>query len=292
MRTRTLVIFPVLTLALILAAALLLPQWRAGAQGPEGTDGTDALEVVDLIDVGPAPETIREESDSPTTQTRPEDDGTVNAASHTTNFTYQGRLTDGGQPANGAYDFRFLLYDADVGGSQIGGLITEDDVAVSDGLFTVVLDFGSSAFTGSSRYLEIGVRPGDSTGTFLILAPRRRVTPTPYASFAYNANQLDGRDASSFASANHDHDDRYFRKRINTQFNGTLNAGQTRSYFTFGWPTDEVVYWSMHPTTTNGRVDWTVDIRLADNGRFIYYLTVTNTGSDTTSFAAKYVIFR
>jgi hypothetical protein len=29
-----------------------------------------------------------------------------------TAFTYQGRLTDGGGPASGAYDFQFILYNA------------------------------------------------------------------------------------------------------------------------------------------------------------------------------------
>src|SRR5262245_66142100 len=34
-------------------------------------------------------------------------------------FTYQGRLTDGGSLANGAYDLRFILYDSEVGGAQV-----------------------------------------------------------------------------------------------------------------------------------------------------------------------------
>lgn len=282
---------PILTLTLILGVALLLPQSGAGAQGPEGKDGNSSIELIDLVDVGPAPEALWKEPEPQDTQASGEDDGAVRAAAYPSFFSYQGRLIDGGQPAEGSYDLRFLLYDSEVGGSQVGPTITEADVLVSQGLFTVILDFGSSAYSGSTRYLEIGVRPGDSTGTYTVLAPRRTITPTPYASFAFNADQLDGRDSTSFASANHDHDDRYLRKRINTQFNGTLNAGQTRSYFTFGWPTDEVVYWSMHPTTTNGRVEWAVEIRLADNGRFTYYLTVTNTGSETTSFAGRYVIF-
>ena len=48
----------------------------------------------------------------------------------------------------------------------------------------------------------------------------------------------------------------------------------------------------MQPTTQDGRVDWTVDIRLDSSGRFVYYLAVTNQGSTTTSFDGKYVIFR
>ena len=40
------------------------------------------------------------------------------ATALTTTFTYQGRLTDGGSPANGAYDLRFILYDAESGGAR------------------------------------------------------------------------------------------------------------------------------------------------------------------------------
>ncbi len=98
-----------------------------------------------------------------------------------TAFTYQGRLTDGGGPANGDYDFEFRLYDADSGVSQVGSTVTVGDVAVSDGLFTVQLDFGSSAFTGNARWLEIGVRAGSSSGAYTILAPRQPLTATPYA---------------------------------------------------------------------------------------------------------------
>ena len=62
-------------------------------------------------------------------------------------FTYQGRLDDGGSPANGLYDFKFVLYDAPTGGAKIAE--TElGDVAVSEGLFAVELDFGASAFNG------------------------------------------------------------------------------------------------------------------------------------------------
>jgi hypothetical protein len=35
-----------------------------------------------------------------------------------TAFTYQGRLQDGGAPANGSYDFQFTLWDALSGGTQ------------------------------------------------------------------------------------------------------------------------------------------------------------------------------
>jgi hypothetical protein len=102
-------------------------------------------------------------------------------------FTYQGRLTDGGSPANDSYDLRFILYDAEVGGSQVGSIVGPENLPVDDGLFTAVLDFGSAAFTGDARWLEVGVRPWDSSGSYTTLSPRQELTPTPYALHARGA---------------------------------------------------------------------------------------------------------
>jgi hypothetical protein len=103
-----------------------------------------------------------------------------------TSFTYQGRLTDGAIPAGGAYDFQLVLFDAPVGGSQVGPILVREDVAVAGGLFTVPLDFGA-VFSGSKRWLEIGVRPGVSTDTFTTLSPRQELTPAPGALFSQAA---------------------------------------------------------------------------------------------------------
>lgn len=107
-----------------------------------------------------------------------------------TTFTYQGRLTDGGSPANGTYDLRFILYDAESGGAQVGTTVTKDDVAVQNGLFSVELDFGANAFRGDARWMEIAVRPGSSTGAYTVLSPRQPVSPAPYALYAATAGNL------------------------------------------------------------------------------------------------------
>src|SRR2546421_11568460 len=91
-------------------------------------------------------------------------------SAQTTTFTYQGRLTDGGTPANGNYDLQFALFDNLSGGAQIGSTQTLNTVAVSNGVFTVSLDFGASAFTGASRFLEISGRPSGG-GSFTLLSP-------------------------------------------------------------------------------------------------------------------------
>lgn len=119
----------------------------------------------------------------------------VSAAwAQTTAFTYQGRLTDAGNPANGDYDLQFTLFDALVGGTQ-QGIQTRNPVTASAGVFTVTLDFGA-VFTGGDRYLEIGVRPANSAIAYTVLAPRQAITATPYAMRSLNAASADGISAS------------------------------------------------------------------------------------------------
>ena len=103
-----------------------------------------------------------------------------------TAFTYQGRLNDANGPASGIYDLRFAIYDAASLGAQQGYLLTNSPTAVTNGLFTVTLDFGNQ-FNGASRWLEIAVRTNGSD-TFATLAPRQALTPTPYALFAPKAD--------------------------------------------------------------------------------------------------------
>src|SRR5436190_21152181 len=74
-----------------------------------------------------------------------------------TAFTYNGRLNDGGAPANGSYDLTFGLFANSNGAPQVGGTLTNAPTVVSNGLFTVGLDF-SANFSGADRWLEIGVR--------------------------------------------------------------------------------------------------------------------------------------
>ncbi|HLP76658.1 MAG TPA: hypothetical protein VK327_07015, partial [Candidatus Paceibacterota bacterium] len=100
-------------------------------------------------------------------------------------FTYQGRLNDGANPANGIYDLRFAIYDAASAGAQHGVLLTNSATAISNGLFTVTLDFGNQ-FPGADRWLEIAVRTNGG-GAFTTLAPRQALTPTPYAVHAASA---------------------------------------------------------------------------------------------------------
>ena len=94
-------------------------------------------------------------------------------------FTYQGFLRQGGNPVNGNYDFQFSLWTANAGGAQVGSTLTLTNIPVSNGLFTVPLDFGA-VWDGSDRHLQIAVRPAGSGG-YTTLSPRVKINPTPYA---------------------------------------------------------------------------------------------------------------
>lgn len=113
----------------------------------------------------------------------------------TTAFTYQGRLTDSSLPANGIYDFQFKLFDAPMGGSQVGSTLSPANVPVSNGVFTVTLDFGAAAFPGANRFLDIGVRLAGGS-SFTQLTPRQPITSTPYAIRALAATASDSLSAT------------------------------------------------------------------------------------------------
>jgi hypothetical protein len=102
-------------------------------------------------------------------------------------FVFQGSLNDDGAPADGMYDFQFVLYDAEVAGNQIGPFNILDDIEVSNGSFTAELDFGAGAFDGSERWVAIVVRDGDSTGAYVPLNPRAKIGSAPQAGFASKA---------------------------------------------------------------------------------------------------------
>jgi hypothetical protein len=100
-------------------------------------------------------------------------------------ITYQGFLRVNGLPANGEFDFRFRLFDSATGTNQVGTTVIADDKQVRQGFYTVVLDFGN-VWTGGQRWLEIAIRPGNSTGSYTTLSPRVQLTPVPLAHQAFS----------------------------------------------------------------------------------------------------------
>ena len=127
-----------------------------------------------------------------------------------TAFTYQGRLQNNGSPASGTYNLTFSLFNTNTSGVSIAGPVTNNAVVVTNGLFTVLIDFGPGAFTGQTNWLEIAVET-NGVNTFTTLTPRQQLTPTPYAIYAESASGLSGTlSASQLTSVGNDNGDGNF----------------------------------------------------------------------------------
>ena len=118
--------------------------------------------------------------------------GLVSVAAQTTAFTYQGQLNDGVSAASGTYQMEFRLFDALSAGTQIGSTITNNTVAVANGIFTVSLDFSSTPFTtGANRWLQVSVRKAADPPGFTTLTPRQQITSSPYSLRTLSATSAD-----------------------------------------------------------------------------------------------------
>ena len=116
----------------------------------------------------------------------------------TTEFTYQGKLTDNGNTPTGTYDFKFRLYDEK--GAPQGNEFARGGVRVEKGVFSTKVNFGAAPFifsgsqgTVEQRWLEIAVKEtGQPDTSYVTLSPRTEVTPAPHAIYSQVASKLTG----------------------------------------------------------------------------------------------------
>lgn len=144
-------------------------------------------------------------------------------------FTFQGRLTDMSNPPTAVYQMEFKLFDASAGGNQIGVTITNENISVVQGVFTLSLDFGSNVFTGADRFLEISVRR-NAGENYIVLSPRQQISSSPYsirtisaqqADLALDSNKLGGINASEYLT--NSTADSSFIRNSTVQQTGTFN---------------------------------------------------------------------
>jgi len=114
-------------------------------------------------------------------------EGSPDPEAVSTAFTYQGHLRQSGELYNGTCDMQFSLYSALTAGTQVGSTLTQSNVTVGNGLFTVSLDFGNGVFAGNPRWLQIAVRCPAGSGTYTTMTPRQALASAPYAVYAGGA---------------------------------------------------------------------------------------------------------
>jgi len=145
-------------------------------------------------------------------------------------FSFQGKLNDGANPANGRYDLEFKLFDSVVGGTQIGPTVLRPNTTLINGVFSTSLDFGAQTFQNpNATFIEISIKPNGSPNTFTILGPRQQLTVVPYASRAQNATNADNSTNLGGIAANQyitqtNGDPFYIRNSTNTQANANFNV--------------------------------------------------------------------
>lgn len=109
--------------------------------------------------------------------------GSSTALAQSTEITYQGQLKNGSTLVNSPADFRFSLFTAASGGTQVGFTSTRNAVTVTDGLFTTPVDFGIDPYTSGSqdRFLQIEVRSPAGVGSFVPMGTRQALRPAPFS---------------------------------------------------------------------------------------------------------------
>ena len=102
---------------------------------------------------------------------------------------YQGRLADQGRSVNGTFDIAFSLFPTATGGTRIGPVRSFPATSITNGLFTLSIDFGQGAFNGQGRWIELSARTNGAS-SYSVMSPRRKVPTSPSAQFAAQAGSV------------------------------------------------------------------------------------------------------
>lgn len=147
----------------------------------------------------------------------------------TSEFTYQGKLSDTGAPS-ATYDFRFNLCNT-LDCESVLDSNSRLGVLVTGGVFAVKLNFAPGEFSGADRFLEVKVkRPSDPVYTTLL--PREKIGSTPYSihsSRAANSLNLGGIAANQYVLTSDPRlsPDNYVQNTGLQQAGATFNIGGT-----------------------------------------------------------------
>lgn len=89
-----------------------------------------------------------------------------------------------GRPCTGVVDLQVKMFDAAIGGNQIGDTMTLIGVRSDDGVAPVELRFGPNKFDGRHRWLEVAVRQPGFIRTFSPMGARQEVQIVAMSQYA------------------------------------------------------------------------------------------------------------
>lgn len=81
--------------------------------------------------------------------------------------------------------------------------------------------------------------------------------------------------------------------RTGVQWTGTVAAGATGRWFTWGWPAVQHVVWYMMPTSPRSgapQLEWEVAVERANSNQCTYWITVRNLTSSAMTFEGRYAV--
>jgi len=81
--------------------------------------------------------------------------------------------------------------------------------------------------------------------------------------------------------------------RTGVQWTGTIPAGATQRWFTFGWPSAWHVVWYLMPTSPHAgapQLDWDVAAERASTTQTTYWITVKNLTGFPVTFEGRYAV--
>ncbi len=77
------------------------------------------------------------------------------------------------------------------------------------------------------------------------------------------------------------------------QWTGTLPAGASARWFTWGWQASRHVVWYMMPTSPrvgSPQLDWDVAVERATSSQCTYWITVRNLTNAPVTFEGRYAV--
>jgi hypothetical protein len=83
------------------------------------------------------------------------------------------------------------------------------------------------------------------------------------------------------------------RSWIGVQFRGTVPANRTVRWFTYNWPAQWHVDWTVVPTTPDRgarQIRWHVEVERASHGRITYWIVVTNQTATPVQVEGRYAV--